>query len=131
MTRTSMRSSAIAPRTSAQRRSSSAVDIGWLMRSLVAMYLPLHDVAHAVDVAGEKFPEIIHHGRQRLFRVLVVEAAEVGRHDDVVHGPERVALGKGLGREYVERGACEPFFAQGGDERVLVDDPPAREIHEK
>src|SRR2546422_8169847 len=95
--------SAIAARTAAQRRSSSAVEMGWLMRSFSrAMSLPSHNalpfyhVDHALDVAGEPLDEVVLDYRDREPRVAVEEPALVLGEDDVLHVPEGRVLGQGF-----------------------------------
>src|SRR6266571_4657352 len=114
--------STIAARTAPQRRSSSAVEIGWLMRSFAAMNAPLalHHVDHALHVPRQPLSHVLlDHGKSEA-RVAVEKPALVLGDDDVLHVPERRIPGQRLGRENVERGTCEFFALQRLDERVLV-----------
>src|SRR6266851_8280115 len=96
--------SAIAARTALQRRSSSAVEMGWLMRSFVAISAFYH-VDHALQVPGEVLTHVfLDHGKREA-RVAVEEPALVLGEDDVLHLPEGRIPGQGLLGEHVERGA--------------------------
>src|SRR5207245_10194873 len=98
--------SAIAARTAAQRRSSSAVEMGWLMRSFSAISAFYH-IDHALQVPGEVLAHVfLDHGK-RESRVAVEEPALVLGDDDVLHIPEGRVHGEGLCCEHVERCASD------------------------
>src|SRR6202162_1073625 len=123
----SILSSAIAARTALQRRSSSAVEMGWLMRSFAAISAFYH-IDHALQVPGEVLAHVfLDHGK-RESRVAVEEPALVLGEYDVLHVPEGRILGQGLFCEHVEGGAGDPLFLQRIEERVLVHHAAAREV---
>src|SRR5216683_7073849 len=130
--------SAIAARTAAQRRSSSAVEMGWLMRSFSRAIslssdnaLPFYNVDHAFDVAGEVLEEVVLDYRDREPRVAVEKPALVLGEDDVLHVPEGRVLGQGLLGEHVEGGAGDSLVLQRVQQRVLVHHAAAREVDEE
>src|SRR5882762_2597898 len=96
----SMLCSAIAARTAAQRRSSSAVEMGWLMRSDASAIdppaqsdanlmqfpllvqggdacLPFHHIDHSLQVPGEVLAQVVLEHGDREARVAVEEPALV------------------------------------------------------
>src|SRR6266852_5950367 len=96
--------SAIAARTALQRRSSSTVEMGWLMRSFAAISAFYH-INHALQVPREVLAHVFLDYRKREARVAVEESALVLGDDDVLHVPERRIIGQGLPGEHFERGA--------------------------
>src|SRR5467141_3845763 len=115
----SILSSAIAARTAAQRRSSSAVEMGWLMRSFAGISAFYH-IDHGLKVPGEVLAHVfLDHGKREA-RVAVEEPALVLGDDDVLHVPEGRTLGQGLLGEHVERGASDFPVLQCAEERILV-----------
>src|SRR5437660_12838022 len=122
--------SAIAARTAAQRRSSSAVEMGWLMRSFAAISAFYH-IDHALEVPGEVLAHVfLDHGKRET-GVAVEEPALVLGDYDVLHVPEGRILGQGLFREHVERGTGTLPFFQRIVQRVLVHHAAAREVDEE
>src|SRR5258707_12242202 len=122
--------SAIAARTALQRRSSSVVEMGWLMRSFAAISAFYH-IDHSLQVPGEVLAHVFLDHRKREARVAVEEPALVLGDDDVLHVPEGRILGQGLLGEHVEGGAGDFPALQRVKERVLVDDASARKVDEE
>src|SRR5260221_11024513 len=109
--------SAIAARTALQRRSSSAVEMGWLMRSFAAISAFYH-IDHALQVPGEVLAHVFLDHRKREARVAVEEPALVLRDDDVLHVPETRILGQSLPGDHVHPGPGDFPVPEGVQRRI-------------
>src|SRR5690348_18379692 len=105
----------MAARTAAQRRCSSAVEIGVCRRSdscsidysndRFGPSLMRHDIDHAVVVTLEKALHVCLDRGQGVVDVDIAEPALMRGDDDVGHRPERMIGRQRLLVEYVKRGA--------------------------
>ena len=77
---------------------------------------------HARDVGGA-------FGLQFVERLDRIEAG-VRRDDHIVAAEQRRILGQRFGRHHVERGAADLAGIERGDQRRLVDQRPARGVHD-
>src|SRR5262245_37578363 len=125
---------AISLRTAAQRRSSSAMEIGVWTRSIVAMavtsYSEFHDMADALGLAVHKRAQIVDKQRHHLVGVFLAHAADMRGDDHVGHVPERAVGWQRLFLEHVEAGACYAFGRERLEQRVLIDHAAAGDVNE-
>src|SRR5437867_1503971 len=87
---------------------------------LVAALL-VHDVPELLRLAREEEREVLEKQARRARDVLGIGAGIVRRDEQAGQPPQYAVLREGLTLEDVERCSRDPSFAQGADERSLLD----------